>query len=286
MHDLVIVGSVFFEVFIPPIEWPEMGTEMIVDRIHVGLGGALNGASVARGLGLDVALVSPRGDGLTDRAIASEITRMGIRAINWSALDDGAITLVRSTSEDRSFVTAVDRTSLSGCPELPPSRFVHVGGLPEAEGFAGRLAEARARGARISVSAGHDPPRLAALAEYRGPPPWDVFFCNDDEARALGATRPADLVGRLAESVIITRGPDGVDASFDGASFTLPAVRVDVVDPTGAGDALAAGVLAGLVRELSPERALDLGLRTAARALSTRGGVLPTSALADLRVGA
>jgi sugar/nucleoside kinase (ribokinase family) len=152
VHDLLIVGSVFFEVFIPEMEWPAMGTETIVDSIHVGLGGSLNTASVARGLGLDVALLSPRGDGLTDRAIQSEITRLGIRSITWRAGDDGAISLVRSNKQDRSFVTAVDRECLKLCPELPPSRYVHVGGLPEAEAFAARFREARAKGAKIHLA--------------------------------------------------------------------------------------------------------------------------------------
>lgn len=51
--EVVFAGLVFFEVFLPDGELrPEPGTEVFVDELAVGLGGALNGASVARALDL------------------------------------------------------------------------------------------------------------------------------------------------------------------------------------------------------------------------------------------
>jgi sugar/nucleoside kinase (ribokinase family) len=58
---------------------------------------------------------------------------------------------------------------------------------------------------------------------------------------------------------VLKLGPDGVELS-DGRK--LPAREADVVDTTGAGDALAAGYLVG-----GPE----LGLEAAARCVATLG---------------
>ena len=47
MTDLVVVGMAYFEVFVPPHVRPRPGEELFVDGIALGLGGALNTATVA-----------------------------------------------------------------------------------------------------------------------------------------------------------------------------------------------------------------------------------------------
>lgn len=68
----------------------------------------------------------------------------------------------------------------------------------------------------------------------------------------------------------------------DGAC-TVPALRTAVVEPVGAGDAFAAGFLAGLLRAETPTRALRLGHLTAVSALKVTGdhGPLPGRAAVD-----
>lgn len=281
MHDLGVVGLVFFEVFVPAeASWPPPGEEHFVDALPVGLGGALNTASVARALGLDVALISPRGAGLTDLAIAARVAALGLHDLPWPAPSNGAITLVRSTPHDRAFLSAIAPGTLAGCPPLPAARWIHVGGLGEAELLADRLAAARAADARVSVSAGWDPPRLAALRarlEAGSTPPWDLFFANAREAEALvGTAEGAEhlLAGRVATDVVVTCGAHGARAVLGGVRCAVAAEPVDVLDPTGAGDAFAAGVLAGCVQGLAPEACLALGARSATRVLGQRGGVV------------
>lgn len=73
------------------------------------------------------------------------------------------------------------------------------------------------------------------------------YFCNEDEFSALGGRgSPTDF--RRAwnlDGLVIKEGPGGVTAHVAGGSLHVPALLDHpVVDTTGAGDAVAAGMLA------------------------------------------
>ena len=72
------------------------------------------------------------------------------------------------------------------------------------------------------------------------------FFCNRDEFSALGGADP-DAFRRewKLDGLVIKAGPDGVTAHVAGGALHVPALLDEaVVDTTGAGDAVAAGMLA------------------------------------------
>ncbi len=281
---LVVVGPVFFEVFPPAGVVAVPGEERYVDRIPVALGGSLNPASVARALGLDVILVYPAGDGILDAAIAATVARLGIRAVTWPSRPDPFLSLVYSTSSDRGFVSHGDHDALPRCPELPLGDWVHVGGVKEAYAFPARIADVRARGARIAVTGCWSPPDLARLAGERNRP-WDLLILNRKEAAvATGATDPApERLAECAADVVITDGAQGAVGVIDGARVDVAANEATVVDLTGAGDAFAAGLLVGRMRGLAPRDALELAARVAARIVGRHGGVvMDASALKDL----
>jgi sugar/nucleoside kinase (ribokinase family) len=81
----------------------------------------------------------------------------------------------------------------------------------------------------------------------------DVFVPNEDEARIFtGLTDPLDQLRSLqkagANSVIITCGGEGAVAVRRGKTFGCGAYRMDVVDPSGAGDAFTSGVIRGILQ--------------------------------------
>ncbi|MEU6351070.1 carbohydrate kinase family protein [Streptomyces sp. NPDC047072] len=102
-----------------------------------------------------------------------------------------------------------------------------------------------------------------------------LLFTNEYEAALLqdrtGWTerQVLDRVG----SWITTRGPAGLTVRTAGIpAVAVPAVPTDhVIDPTGAGDAVRAGYLAGLGRGLTPERSAQLGCALASTVLETVG---------------
>lgn len=276
MATLTVVGPIFFEVFLPPPEVRSApGEERYVDRIPVGLGGALNAASVARALGMEVTLVHPAGQGLLDAAARWALDRLGIRSLPWPARDDPYLSLVFSDPQDRGFVSHGDHEALSRCPEIPLADWVHVGGIKEAYAVPDRVAEVRARGARVCVTGCWSPPdldRLGAETVLR----WDLLILNRKEAeRATGTVdgAPARLAV-AARSVLVTDGERGAFGILEGQAVRVAAAPGTVVDLTGAGDAFSAGLVAALSRGLRGNDAVGFANRVAGRVIGLHGGVV------------
>lgn len=126
---------------------------------------------------------------------------------------------------------------------------------------------------------------LRALADRA-----DIVFVGLDEAQTLwgSALSGAEDVRALLPGprlLVVKDGATGATVFDGGAAYTVPALRTDVVEPVGAGDAFAAGFLAGLLRGESLTTALRLGHLTAGAALRVTGdhGPLPdTARIAEL----
>ncbi|NUP44813.1 MAG: sugar kinase [Streptomyces sp.] len=112
----------------------------------------------------------------------------------------------------------------------------------------------------------------------------DIAFVGLDEAQDLWGTdlEPADVRGLLKgpRILVVKDGGRAAHALTDSGMCTVPALRTEVVEPVGAGDAFAAGFLAGLLRGENLRRALRLGHVTASSALGVTGdhGPLPDEA--------
>ncbi|MER7584844.1 sugar kinase [Kitasatospora sp. NPDC097691] len=103
----------------------------------------------------------------------------------------------------------------------------------------------------------------------------DLLLLGADEAQAaFGTGDPAALRRRFpspATVVVKDSGRHVTALGRDGTAVTEPALAVEVVEATGAGDAFAAGYLAGAVRGLDQRRRLRLGHLSAACALTAHG---------------
>lgn len=103
----------------------------------------------------------------------------------------------------------------------------------------------------------------------------DVLFGNRDEMGLLtGSSCDEDCVAdamRLAPIVVMKTGDEGCLVGHDGHYESVPGVRVNVVDTTGAGDAFAAGYLYGRLLGASPVESARLANAVAARIVSVEG---------------
>jgi sugar/nucleoside kinase (ribokinase family) len=96
-----------------------------------------------------------------------------------------------------------------------------------------------------------------------------------------------DLVERLAAAVpvvALTRGDDGCDLFVGGRAIRVGVFRTFEEDPTGAGDAFAAGLFFGLARGDDPLHAAQLGAAAASIVVEGKAGTtLPRAGEAHAR---
>jgi sugar/nucleoside kinase (ribokinase family) len=143
----------------------------------------------------------------------------------------------------------------------------------------GLCAAARARGIAVAV----DPASVGFLVEVGVEPflDWtagaDWIFANESEAEALtgeaGYEAQIRALGAHFGTVLIKRGRLGAAlGGREGVRVLLPAPVVTVVDTTGAGDAFAAGFIAGHLAGDDEAAALAKGIAAGARAVQAIGG--------------
>jgi sugar/nucleoside kinase (ribokinase family) len=122
---------------------------------------------------------------------------------------------------------------------------------------------ARERGARVSVDLAawteirrYGPVRFRELLDALAP---DVLFATEAEWQLLGGAYLTAPTG------VLKRGPRGCTVMTADARLDLAPVEAEVVDTTGAGDALAAGFLLGGSLEQAARRGLEAAARCVAR---------------------
>ncbi|MCW2739050.1 sugar kinase [Nocardioides sp.] len=108
----------------------------------------------------------------------------------------------------------------------------------------------------------------------------DLVFVGDDEAAALFGTCDedalrAELLTRSDQELILKRGGGMASLITTEASWSEPAKRVEVVDLTGAGDAFAAGYLAGRCKGWNVAQRLQSGHFLASQVISRLSDVGP-----------
>jgi pseudouridine kinase len=110
---------------------------------------------------------------------------------------------------------------------------------------------------------------------------------NADETTALcGLKNPATdtdsaikaahfLVSLGVDIAIVTLGENGLAYADGNGGGHIPAVRSQVVDATGAGDALTAGVIFGLLNDIPIDEAMRLGVSAATLTIHSTESVVP-----------
>jgi len=271
-------GDALLDVIVRPDEPLAAGDDV---RAHTatGTGGqAANVAAWAASLGASARCIAKRGDDAAGELVARELEARGVELVGPVA--DGAsgvvVSLVgpdgeRSMASDRGVAPSFRPEEVDA--EWLDCDLLHVSGyalLREPISSAALLAVrlARARGARISVDVAawteirsYGPVRFRELLDTIAP---DVLFATEAEWEMLGGAYLTAPTG------VLKRGARGCTIVTADARLDLAAVPGEVVDTTGAGDALAAGFLLGG----SLEEAARRGLAAAARCVA-RVGSLP-----------
>jgi sugar/nucleoside kinase (ribokinase family) len=261
---LCALGDLLLDVIVR-LRAPIAGGDDTSADTRVGAGGqAANVAAWAASLGAEARFVGKRASDAAGRLVEDELRRRGVDLVG-PVVEGRNGVVVSLVGADGNRTMASDR---GVAPQLRPeeldmrwflgSSWLHLSGYsllrsPIDEAGAKAAGAVRVQGGRVSVDLAsaslireYGAERLVARLRLLAP---DVVFANDDELAAVGDAVPATTVVRK-------RGADGI--VVDGRA--LPALPAEVVDSTGAGDALAAGYIVG-----GPELALEAAARCVAQ---------------------
>jgi sugar/nucleoside kinase (ribokinase family) len=289
---VVCAGIVVADVFVPPLaRLPEPGELVATDDFVVETGGCAANAAIALArLGVRPAVVAKVGDDLFGEFVRRELSADGVDVTGLglaAGLGTSKTVIVPVSGEDRRFIHTFGANAALGAADLAPAiaaapEVLYVGGflvLPalRQDELAPQLRVARQAGARVVFDVVAPSGRALSLDDVAGVlPEVDYFVPNDDEAAALtGESDPRRQAERLlglgAGTVIVTMGERGLVAVSRDETIELPAPHVNFVEPSGAGDAFAAGLVYGLLQGWALRRCLEFASVIGASACTRLG---------------
>jgi ribokinase len=265
---LVSLGDLLLDVIVRLDEPLAAGADANA-QTHAGPGGqAANVAAWAVALGADARFVGKRGGDAAGRVVEDEYRAHGVDVVGPVAPGRGGVVVSlvapdgeRTMASDRGVAPELERDEVEPA-WLGGADVLHLSGysllrspIDEAALRAAELA--REQGARISVDLSawtrireFGPAVFRARLEMLEP---DVVFANEPEWEIVGGAYA------LARTAVIKRGARGIRVVGEQEA-DLPPVPGEVVDATGAGDALAAGFLVG-----GPKLAVEAAARCIAK---------------------
>jgi sugar/nucleoside kinase (ribokinase family) len=250
--------------------------------IRVGGGGqAANFCTWAAALGSPVRLVTRVGDDDRGRRLVTEVEALGVEVFAvWGSDPTGMIAVLVGPNGERTMATQRGASAGLRPSDLrkPWFRGVNLIHVPAYSLFTEPLAAAarlaidlvRAGGGLLSI----DLSSVAGLNEYGGARfagdlsrlKPDVLFGTAAESETLGV--PMDEVAKVS---VLKLGADGCRV----AGRHVPAPRVQEVDASGAGDALAAAFCVAYLDGATPIEAAEKAVVVASGAV-TRAGARPS----------
>jgi sugar/nucleoside kinase (ribokinase family) len=265
---ICVLGDAHLDVVVRPAGPIAHDTDTPAATLLSAGGQAANTAAWICALGGRARLIAARAPDLAGQLVAAELGRRGVD-LKGPVLGGrtGTVVSVSPDGSTRSMLTDRGVGPLLAAGHLEPGWLDGCGWLHlpayslVAEPVAGAALAAVAAIPRLSVDLSsvavltdYGPGRFRALLGRLAPA---VVFGNEAEAALIAGPDGAGLPGT---DLVVKLGPAGVRAG----GRVHPAAPADPVDPTGAGDAFAAGYLLGGV---------TLGLEAAARAVAVLGAM-------------
>lgn len=239
---------------------PRPGESVLGRRFLVASGGkGANQAVAAARMGAAVRFMGARGNDAHGELCAAALARDGIdlaAMVVHPGVPTGVALICVDDAGDNQILALPGANALA-VPPVPCGAAVWLcqGEIP-GEAFKGTLAAARADGA---LAICNPSPVHAIDPELVGR--FDLAIVNELEHEALA--------GRLPPRVILTRGARGAVLLPSGEE--IPAIVARVVDTTGAGDAFAGALAAGLAEGMEMLAALRLAAVAAGLSVEREG---------------
>ncbi|WP_173260863.1 carbohydrate kinase family protein [Streptomyces pacificus] len=282
--DVFLTGTVFLDIVLTGLDTaPVRGTETWARGMGQSPGGVANMATALARLGLRTSLAAAFGDDFYGDYCRDALEQGEGIDLSQSRTVPGwhsPVTVSMAYEGERTMVSHGHEAPLSEtAPAAAPRARAAVASLAP-----GRLepwiAEAAGRGARIFADVGWDESGRWDLRALHDLDLCEAFLPNAEEAMRYTRTDCPRAAARvLAGKVplaVVTLGSDGAYAvdGASGESAEVPAIGVEVLDPTGAGDVFMAGFVTGTLAGWPLADRLAFAGLTAALSVQEFGGSL------------
>jgi sugar/nucleoside kinase (ribokinase family) len=243
-------------------------------------------------MGLDTCAVAKIGDDEAGHRVEKRLQSLGIdtQALIYCETNfTGVSVILTGYTGDRTILTYRGASADMREEEVPwdvlaQARWMYVGSMSgDSAPLFVKLAQfAGEQGIKLALNPGGSQLRAGCEALRPALRHCEALFLNKREAYRLTGVEPTrteqdeDEVFRAlhdtgVQTVFITAGAEGVEASGGGERRKLAAYRSETVSTVGAGDAFAAGCLAALIRGQDLETAMKTGAMNGAAVVQTYG---------------
>jgi sugar/nucleoside kinase (ribokinase family) len=253
--DILVVGDYCLDfIFTGLPSMPELGHEIVSTGFIQTPGGVCNNVIAMHRLGLKVGWLTNFGTDDYSNFILARIRKEGLDEEYFMFHDQPLrnVTVSLSFPDERAFIAYYDPNPLiiSEILNLPKAsgKAIYIPGL-----FLGReidLAIPVIKAKKLKLIMDGNTNETHTINEKRVKKilkSLDLFLCNAREARMLTGENELQkairILGDFVPEVVIKNGAEGSMGLRSGEVSVVPAIKVNVIDTTGAGDCFDAGFL-------------------------------------------
>lgn len=288
--DLISVGASLIDLVALVNRFPESDDEIYIPDLRIEYGGsAANTAVACSRLGLKVAFLGKIGLDYFGDLILKKFAEEKVDTsliLRTSATPTGLCFIAVDAAGDRrmfAFSGAANQLSISelNINSLLESRLIYMASLENTVFLAEFSKKIREHGLKTALNPG----ALIANQGLEKAKPiienTDIYISSYNEAVKILRVEGLDNIKKVlfkqgVSKIAITLGSEGCMVADQSETYMIPAVKVNVKDTTGAGDAFTAGFLTGLLTSKPLLEAGFMGVSAAAlkiQHIGARGGL-------------
>lgn len=278
--DVLLWGTYFFDIIFTELpRIPRLGTEVFSRDLTITPGGPFNTAVALHQLGINYAWSCDFGNDFFSQFVLERaaMEKLDISLFTYHNFPVRRITAAFSLTDDRGFMSFMDEVPLtSPIAQMKANNpaYLLLPHLHYGAEYEDIFLTARMHGTKILMDCQSTEATLETPGVDNALKSVDVFIPNEVEAIQLtGASsveEALNILAKLTPLVIIKCGKDGAISLQSGEVIHEPAIDVQVVDTTGAGDCFNAGFLFG-------QLVLQAPLATCLKAANFCGGISVTA---------
>lgn len=295
MPIAVLLGDINVDLLLAIPAYPPEGGEAIANSQVQQLGGSATNTAIGLArMGMAARMIGRVGsDAVGDTALA-DMAGAGVDT-NWISRDPAEPTqtniVVVSASGERTMFAYRGANARLAPGQIEPdvlegAGMVHLSGyslLQSPQRDAAFKLASLAYTAGIPVSLDIPAGVAAEIAQQvrRFAPMLDTVLLGEADIDQMGFATANNIVALGIRAVVVKRGAAGCLLVTAAAATSIPGLAVTVVDTTGAGDAMAAGIIAARLAGLAEDEACQLGATLGALTVGRVGAGLAMPTLRE-----